>query len=168
MDNIDLKILSLLQDNARITNSEIARRIGMVPSGVLERIRKLEESGTIQEYAAHLKAESLGLGLVAFVFVRTNELPGRCDSAEKLSRFPEILEVHHVAGEDCYLLKIRLEDNQSLANFLRETIGTIPTIQSTRSVIVLETIKETSKIRLPDPETKHDKTASRSRRKTKV
>jgi len=89
VDNTDLKILSLLQDNARISNSEIARQIGMVPSGVLERIRKLEECGVIQEYTAHLKAESLNLGLVAFVFVRTDELPGRCDSAEKLSRFPD-------------------------------------------------------------------------------
>jgi Lrp/AsnC family leucine-responsive transcriptional regulator len=167
MDNIDHKILSLLQDNARISNSEIARQIGMVPSGVLERIRKLEECGYIQEYTARLRAESLRLGLIAFVFVRTNELPGRCDSAEKLARFPEILEVHHVAGEDCYLLKIRLENNQSLATFLREKIGVIPTIQSTRSVIVLETIKETSKIRMPEPEAEHDTGDPKSKRKTR-
>lgn len=152
MDKTDFQILKLLQDNARISNSEIARQVAMVPSGVLERIRKLEENGFIQEYTAHLKAEALNLGLIAFIFVRTNELPGCCDTAEKLAKIPEILEVHHVAGEDCYLLKIRLKDNHSLAVFMREKIGSIPTIVSTRTTIVLDTIKETSKINLTDIE----------------
>jgi Lrp/AsnC family leucine-responsive transcriptional regulator len=165
MDKVDLKILSLLQDNARITNSEIARQIGMVPSGVLERIRKLEDKGYIQEYTARLKAESLNLGLIAFVFVRTNEFPGRCDSAMKLAEFPEILEVHHVAGEDCYLLKIRLKDNQSLAVFLRDKVGSIPSIVSSRSVIVLESIKETSKIYLPEIEIEYDDKRAKPKKK---
>lgn len=150
MDKTDYKILSLLQNNARITNSEIARQIGMVPSGVLERIRKLEDNGYIIDYTAHLNAESLSLGLLAFIFVRTDEAPGCCDTAEKLRGLPEILEVHHVAGEDCYLLKVRLKNNQALAVFMREKLGTIPLITSTRTVIVLETIKETSKINLSE------------------
>ena len=152
MDGTDYKILKLLQENARMSNSEIARQVGMVPSGVLERIRKLEGNGHIQEYSARLRAASLNLGLLAFVFVRTAEPPGSIASATKLTEMPEILEVHHVAGEDCYLLKIRLSDNQSLARFLREKIGSIPTITSTRTVIALETIKETSKIHLPEVE----------------
>jgi len=150
MDSTDYKILKLLQENARMSNSEIARQVGMVPSGVLERIRKLEGNGYIQEYSARLRAASLNLGLLAFVFVRTAEPPGSIDSATKLTEMPEILEVHHVAGEDCYLLKIRLSDNQSLARFLREKIGSIPTIISTRTVIALDTIKETSKIHLAE------------------
>jgi Lrp/AsnC family leucine-responsive transcriptional regulator len=165
VDKIDSKILSLLQENARIPNSEIARQIGMVPSGVHERVRKLEEKGFIQEYTARLKAESMNLGLIAFVFVRTNELPGRCDSAVKLAEFPEILEIHHVAGEDCYLLKIRLKDNLSLALFLREKIGAIPTIVSTRSVIVLNTIKETSKIHLSGIESENNNETKKLRHK---
>jgi Lrp/AsnC family leucine-responsive transcriptional regulator len=148
MDQLDYKILELLQENARIPNSEIARRIGMVPSGILERIKKLEETGHILEYTARLNPKLLNLGLIAYVFVRTNELPGCCDAAGKLADMPEILELHHVAGEDCYLLKIRLEDNKSLAAFLREKMGAIPEIVSTRTVIVLESIKETSKIYL--------------------
>jgi Lrp/AsnC family leucine-responsive transcriptional regulator len=148
MDNIDYQILKLLQKNARISNSEIARQIGMVPSGVLDRIRKLEGNGIIREYTARLKAEALNLGLIAFVFVRSTEPPGSIETSQKLAELPEVLEVHHVAGEDCYLLKIRLKDNQSLANFMREKIGAIPTIVSTKTTIVLETIKETSKINL--------------------
>jgi Lrp/AsnC family leucine-responsive transcriptional regulator len=150
MDKIDYKILSLLQNNARISNTEIARQIGMVPSGVLERIKKLEQNGHLQEYTARINPESLNLGILAFVFVRANEPPGGIDTAQKLAEMPEILEVHHAAGEDCYLLKIRLKDNHSLAVFMRERIGTIPTITSTRSVIVLETLKETSKIYFSD------------------
>lgn len=152
MDKTDIEILKLLQENARISNSEIARQIGMVPSGVLERIRKLEENGLVQEYTVRLNAKALNLGLIAFVFVKSTEPPGNTDTAEQLAALPEVLEVHHVAGEDCYLLKIRLKDNQSLGVFLREKIGAIPTIVSTRSTIVLETIKETSKIDLPNIE----------------
>jgi Lrp/AsnC family transcriptional regulator, leucine-responsive regulatory protein len=149
MDKTDLQILKLVQDNARISNSEIARQVGMVPSGVLERIRKLEENGFIEEYTARLSADALNLGLIAFVFVTSSEPPGSMDTAQKLADLVEVLEVHHVAGEDCYLLKVRLKDNHSLAVFMREKIGTIPTIVSTRSTIVLDTIKETSKIKLP-------------------
>lgn len=158
MDKIDYQILSLLQTNARMSNTEIARQIGMVPSGVLERIKKLEQNGHLQEYTARLNPESLDLGLLAFIFVRTNELPGCCNAAAKLAELPEILEVHHVAGEDCYLLKIRLKDNRALADFMREKIGAISNITSTRSVIVLETIKETSKMYLApmDGEIKED------------
>ena len=150
MDKIDYKILSLLQENARISNSEIARLIGMVPSGISEPIRKLEENGDIQEYSARLKAESLNISLLAFVFVRTTEKAGHCDTACEMAKIPEILEVHHVAGEDCYLLKIRQSDTQSLAKFMREKIGTRPEVTSTRTVIVLETVKETSKLHLPE------------------
>jgi Lrp/AsnC family leucine-responsive transcriptional regulator len=152
MDKTDRNILSLLQDNARITNAEIARQIGMVPSGVQERIRKLEEKGYISDYATHLSSELLDLGLLAFIFVRTSETPGEIDTAKKLSEIPEILEIHHVAGEDCYLLKVRLADNKALATFMREKFGAIPEIKSTRSVIVLETVKETCRLNLPEPE----------------
>ncbi len=150
MDKTDKNILSLLQENARITNAEIARQVGMVPSGVQERIRKLEDKGYILDYATHLRSDPLDLGLLAFIFVRTSEPPGGLDTAEELAKFPEILEVHHVAGEDCYLLKLRHSNNKALADFLREKLGPIPTITSTRTIIVLDTVKETCSLKLPD------------------
>jgi Lrp/AsnC family leucine-responsive transcriptional regulator len=146
MDKVDSRILSLLQDNGRMSNAEIARQVGMVPSGVLERIRKLEENGFIQEYAAHLNPNAVDLGLLAFIFVRTSEPPGSITVSEHFAKLPEILEVHHVAGDDCYLLKIRQADNYSLAQFLREKIGSIAEVTSTRTIIVLETIKETTRL----------------------
>jgi Lrp/AsnC family transcriptional regulator, leucine-responsive regulatory protein len=150
MDKTDRKILSLLQKNARITNAEIARQVKMVPSGVQERIRKLEEKGYILNYATHLRSDPLGLGLLAFIFVRTSESPGGLNSAKELAKLPEILEVHHVAGEDCYLLKVRHTNNQSLARFIREKLGKIKTIENTRTVIVLDTVKETCSLMLPE------------------
>ncbi len=148
MDHNDYRILVLLQNNARMPNAEIARQIGMVPSAVLERIRKLEENGFIQEYTVRLNPELLHLALLAFIFVRTSEPPGSIRVSESLAKFPEIMEVHHVAGEDCYLLKVRLKDNKALASFMREKIGSVPEVTSTRTVMVLETIKETSKMTL--------------------
>jgi Lrp/AsnC family leucine-responsive transcriptional regulator len=153
MDKTDKRILSLLQENARITNAEIARQVGMVPSGVQERIRKLEDKGYILDYATHLRSDPLNLGLLAFVFVKTSEPPGGLSTAEelaKLAKLAEILEVHHVAGEDCYLLKVRHSNNKALADFLREKLGPIPTITSTKTIIVLDTVKETCSLKLPE------------------
>ncbi|MGD8305331.1 MAG: Lrp/AsnC family transcriptional regulator [Ignavibacteria bacterium] len=152
MDKTDKKILSLLQENARITNAEIARQVGMVPSGVQERIKKLEKKGFISDYATHLRSAKLDLGLLAFVFVRTNEPPGSLCVAEELAKLQEIMEIHHVAGEDCYLLKVRHSNNKSLADFLRDKLGAISTITSTKTVIVLDTVKESCSLKLPDTE----------------
>jgi Lrp/AsnC family leucine-responsive transcriptional regulator len=150
MDKTDKQILSILQENARITNAEIARQVGMVPSGVQERIRKLEDKGYILDYATHLRSDPLDLGLLAFVFVKTSEPPGGLSTAEELAKLAEILEVHHVAGKDCYLLKVRHSNNKALADFLREKLGPIPTITSTKTIIVLDTVKETCSLKLPE------------------
>lgn len=149
MDAIDYKLLALLQANARVTNTEMSRQVGMVPSGVLERVRKLEEQGVVEEYTARLQPQALGLRLTAFIFVRTSERPGDQATSEVLAALPEILEVHHIAGEDCYLVKARVPDTGALAVLLREKIAGIPAVTSTRSTIVLETIKETTHLPLP-------------------
>src|SRR5690606_1523154 len=148
MDSTDHQILEILQQNARTSNAEIARRVGMAPSAVFERIRKLEERGVIAGYQARLDARAPGLPLVAFVFVRTAEPPGACDAAARLSAVPGVQEVHHIAGEDCYLVKVRAADPEALGRLLREEFGAIGTDRSTRTTIVLETIKETAELPL--------------------
>jgi Lrp/AsnC family transcriptional regulator, leucine-responsive regulatory protein len=142
LDAIDLQILTIMQDNAKTSNAEIARRIGMAPSGVLERIRKLEERGIIRGYVPQLNAKALGHGLLAFVFVKTDEMAGEHVTALKLSQLPEVQEVHHVAGEDCYIVKVRTADTEALGRLLRERIGGLAAVKSTRTTIVLETVKE--------------------------
>ena len=149
IDCIDLKILDALQQDARIANVELARLVKMAPSAVLERVRKLEERGLIQGYEARLNAKALGLGLAAFVFVRTDERAGSDATSKALAAIPEIQEIHDVAGEDCFLVKVRALDTEALGRVLRDRIGAIPTIRSTRTTIVLQTLKETATIPLP-------------------
>jgi Lrp/AsnC family transcriptional regulator, leucine-responsive regulatory protein len=154
IDEIDHQILNLLQENARTSNAEIARQIDMAPSAVLERIRRLEAKGVIQGYEARINPEALGLGLLAFVFVRSNDMSDETKTAAALAAFPEVQEVHHIAGEDCFVLKVRSRDAKSLGRLLRERVGAIRTVQSTRTTVVLETMRESGRLPLEIPEGK--------------
>jgi len=164
INEIDTKILNIIQQDARISNAEIARQVELAPSAVLERIRKLEERGVILGYAAEIDANQVGFGLTAFVFVRTSF----CGSiGEELAQIPEVLEVHDVAGEDCYLLKIRAENTDELGKFFREKLKKHPEIISTRTTVVLQTIKETTALPLEKLNENAANTASkRSPRRT--
>ncbi len=142
LDAVDTAIVALLQANARISNADIARRLQMAPSAILERIRKLEERGVIQGYHARIAPQAVGLGLTAFILVRTEEPVGSGATGEALARIPEVLEVHHVAGEDCYLVKVRVRDTAALGELLRHRVGRLRSVRNTRSTIVLDTVKE--------------------------
>ena len=146
IDDIDKQIVNIVQQDGRISNAEIARQVGLAASAVLERIRKLEERGVIQGYFASIDPKEVGFGLIAFVFVRTNECGDGTD--ELLARIPEVLEVHDVAGEDSYLLKVRASDPEDLARLLREKLKAIPSVVTTRTTVVLQTIKETTALPL--------------------
>ncbi|HEX9302820.1 MAG TPA: Lrp/AsnC family transcriptional regulator [Thermoanaerobaculia bacterium] len=146
INEVDTRILTILQRNSRTSNAAIARQVGLAPSAVFERIRKLEERGILQGYTARIDPHAVGLGLVAFTFVRSNDRPGGIRTAELLAEIPEVLEVHHVAGEDCFLVKVRAPDTEALGRLLRERLGKISTITSTRTTIVLESVKETSEL----------------------
>jgi Lrp/AsnC family leucine-responsive transcriptional regulator len=149
IDATDDQILTILRDNARTPNAEVARQLGMAPSAILERVRKLEERGVIAGYVTQVDPKAIGLGLLAFVFVRAEERIGATRTAEQLARIPEVLEVHHIAGEDCFLVKVRTADTESLGRLLKERIGAIDTVRSTRTTIVLGTVKETARLPLP-------------------
>lgn len=147
LDSLDLRILDLLQKNARIAQADIARAVGLAPSAVLERLRKLEARGVIQGYAAQIDPRALDRRLLAFVAVRTNDRPGEAQAAQALAEVPDVLEVHHVAGDDCLLLKVRARDPEHLSQILRERLGRVEGVRSTRTTIVLQSIKES--MRLP-------------------
>lgn len=150
INKTDKQIMKILQENSRTTNAEIARQIGMAPSAIHERIRKLEERGIIKGYGAQLAGHVVGRGLLAFIFVRLEEMAGEGKAAKALSRLPEALEVHHVAGEDCFLIKVRAANTEDLGRLLREQIGTIKGVRSTRTTIVLRTEKETTALQFSD------------------
>jgi Lrp/AsnC family transcriptional regulator, leucine-responsive regulatory protein len=150
LDAIDIEIGRRLQANARETQADIARTVGLAPSAVLERIRKLEARGFIKGYAAELDPKALGLGMLAFVAVRTEEIGSENAIAAALAEHPEVLEVHHVAGDDCYLIKVRARDAEHLGQLLRTRFARITGVRSTRTTIVLETIKETPRLPIPE------------------
>src|SRR5215469_9847258 len=125
IDSIDTEILTILQANSRTSNAEIARQLGMAPSAIFERIKRLEERGYIEGFTARLNPRRLNLGLLAFVQVRSRDRVSDLTTAERLAAIPEVLEVHHVAGEDCYLLKVRAADTESLGRLLRDRFGAI-------------------------------------------
>lgn len=148
LDDVDLRILRALQLNARTNNSEIARQLGMVPSAILERIRKLEARGLLVGYEAKLDPKVAGYGLVAFINVKTEDRAADHDTAEKLMRIPEVMEVHCVAGEDCYLLKVRVQDVDALRRLLHDKVSSAKGVLHTRTTIVLETYKESGRLPL--------------------
>ncbi len=148
IDEISLKILGILQEKARIPNVEVARQVGMAPSAVLERIRKLEKTGFIDGYEVRLNPDRFGGRLVAFVTVKASEGPDEPDVGEMLADIPEVQEVHYISGEDGYLLKLRTRDPEALGRVLREKILTIPSVRSSSTSVVLSTRKETSRIPL--------------------
>lgn len=149
LDDRDLQILALLQADARTSNARIARRLGIAPSAVLERIRKLERRGVLLGYSARVDPRAVGRDLLAFVFVQADEGPGGDDLGRTLAGIPEVLEVHHVAGEDCYLLKLRCASPEALGLLLKERLGPLPEVRRTRTTVVLGTIKESFDVELP-------------------
>lgn len=149
LDTISLDILKILQEKARIPNIEVSRQVGLAPSAVLERIRKLEKQGIIDGYEVRLNPERFNRAQVAFVHVQTTT-GGGSEVGRQLALIPEIQEVHFVAGNDCYLVKVRTADTLSLSRLLQEQIIAIPGVISTKTETVLSTIKETSRIPLPE------------------
>jgi len=149
LDQVDREILGLLQGNARISNADIARELSMAPSAVLERVKKLEQKNTILQYTTRLNPSALHQNLLAYVFIKASDGIGCNDTASALAGIPEVQEVHHVAGDDCYLVKVRTFDSASLMELMRNSIGKIPNILSTRTTIVLETVKEQQQLVIP-------------------
>lgn len=148
LDDINLQILDILQQDARVSNAEIARQVGLTPSATLERIRKLETNGFINAYKAWLNPKAFGLDMIAFIFVKVDEPVGSWEAGEFLSEIPGVQEVHHVTGEDCYLLKVRAKDTEALGSLIKCEIGALPNITSTRTTIVLKTVKESCNLPL--------------------
>ncbi|HSH04613.1 MAG TPA: Lrp/AsnC family transcriptional regulator [Anaerolineae bacterium] len=150
-DEIDRKIVELLQEDGRLSNAALAEAVGLTTSAVYERTKKLEKRGVIQKYVALADPELLGQEIAAFVRV-TLAYPQGIDYLEAKAEFrafcmaeTAVLECHSVAGEDCFILKVRTGTTLQLEKLLERLRGeTI--VASTVSNIVLSTIKETTKV----------------------
>jgi Lrp/AsnC family leucine-responsive transcriptional regulator len=153
VDEIDLSILALLQEDARISNAEIARRVGLAASAIFQRIRKLEESGHIRGYTARLDPKKLGYGLTAFVRIQTGTGAQAPQVTRDLAAIPEVTEIHRVVGEDCFFLKVRVADTAALEDLLDHRIQPLDSVASTKTTIVLSTGKETLAVPIPPART---------------
>jgi Lrp/AsnC family leucine-responsive transcriptional regulator len=146
MDKIDLQILEILQKKARIPNVEVARTIGMAPSAVLERIKKLEASGVIQGYEVRLNPDMFQCAMVAFVEIQVSDPACIPQIGHVLAAIDQVQEVHYLAGRDCLMAKLRIKDNKELETLLLTRINNIHAVSSTRTLIALSTYKESAKI----------------------
>jgi Lrp/AsnC family leucine-responsive transcriptional regulator len=150
LDDIDLQILKFMQSNARISNADLAREVNMAPSAVLERVKKLEQKKVIKQYNTAIDPVAVQQKLLAFIFIKSKEgFTCSTDTAQRLAAIPEVQEVHHIAGEDCFLVKVRTADSAGLMQLMRNKLQKIPNILSTKTTIVLETVKEQQQLIIP-------------------
>lgn len=118
-DQRDLDILAVLQDDARATYAEVARRVGLSPSSVHERVRRLEEAGVIRGYRAVVNSEALGLFVTALVSVMPLDPKQPDDLPDRVRELPEIEDCYSVAGDENYILKVRTRTTADLEDLLR-------------------------------------------------
>ncbi|MDT9598091.1 Lrp/AsnC ligand binding domain-containing protein [Sphingosinicella rhizophila] len=143
MDELDRKILRILQEEGRITNQELATRCAMSPSACLDRMRRLKERGFIRGYAALLDPVLLNQSFLVFVEVVLERTTGDIfrQFSDSVRMRPEIMECHMVAGGFDYLLKLRMPDMIAYRRFLVEVLAEIPGVRETRTYAVMDEVK---------------------------
>lgn len=141
-DETDIRILELLQNNARIKRNEIAEKIGLSLPSVTDRMNKLEESCIIDSYITKLNHKNLGKDITAFIFVTSDSSTHYKDFISQAMQNHEILECHSVTGDGSHILKIRTDTTSSLEKLLAK-IQSWKGVRSTRTSIVLSSHKET-------------------------
>ena len=144
IDAFDLRILAILQEDARLTNAELSERINLSPSQCSRRRSQLEEQGYIERYQAVLNREKLGFGFVNIITV-TLATHNR-DNARKFARLvaslPEVMEAHALTGEMDYFVKVVTPDLKALSAFVNDVLLPHESVQHVKTAIVLDTLKE--------------------------
>jgi len=150
LDTLDRQILNILQGEARITNAELAHRIGLTPAPTLSRVNKLEAAGYIQGYVALLDRAAVGLSVTAFVSVILREHNRRAAEAflRSVQAMPEVLECHHIAGDEDYLLKVVAASPSDYERFVLEQLTSVNEVQRVKTTFVLSSPKTTTEVPL--------------------
>lgn len=148
IDQKDKQIIGELQDNSRITNAELAKRVGLSPSSTLERVKKLETSGLIEKYITLLNPRKAGYNCFTFVEVklaRHGETPVD-DFFKSIAIMDEILECHHITGEADFLLKVATKDIPAYEELILHQLSALPNVQNMKTSVVLSTFKNETKL----------------------
>ena len=152
IDAIDLALIELLQEDARASQATLAKRVGLAPSSVNERIRKLADSGIVTGYQARVSPEAMGYDLLAFIYVGWNEPATEPAFLATIANEPSITEAHHVTGSWNYMLKVRVRNTRMLERLLARVIKSVAGVERTETIIVLSSAKETSVVPTRDPD----------------
>ena len=147
LDDIDLKILKLLQSNARIKRNELAEKTGLSLPSITDRLNKLEANSVIELYTAKLNHKFLGKDITAFIIVASESSAHYKDFVNHALQTPEVLECHSITGDGSHILKIRTENASTLEKLLSK-IQSWKGVRSTRTSIVLTSHKESFQIEL--------------------
>lgn len=151
LDRIDKSILRELQNDGRLANVELSRRVGLSATPCLERVKRLEKKGYIKGYSAQVAPEKLNASLLVFVeitLIRTS--PDVFNEFKKsVIDLPEVLECHLVSGNFDYLVKARVADMVAYRKLLGETLLKLPGVSGSRTYVVMEEVKESSIISIP-------------------
>lgn len=144
LDNIDLKIIKLLQENSKITNLDLSKRIGLSPAPTLERVKKLEQSGVIQSYHAKVDADKLGLNISTFVLVslawqKENALD---NFIAKIKMIDEVTEAYIITGDGDALLRIICPDISAYEQLLFKKLSQIEEVEKLRTLMTLSKVKK--------------------------
>lgn len=144
LDKIDLKILKILQQNSKITNLDLSKKIGLSPAPTLERVKKLENAEIIQSYHAQVNPQTIGLGVKTFVLVslawhKENALD---NFVSKVRSIEEIVECYLVTGEADLLMKLVCKDIPSYEQILFKTLSKIPEIERLKTLMTLSSVKD--------------------------
>lgn len=150
LDETDRALLAYLQEDARLSNAELARRVDLSPAGLHKRLRRLEEMGVICRYVALLDREAFGFDMLCFVQVtlQRHEPDAVANFKTEVQRMPEVLECHHLTGEFDYLLKIIVRNRKHLEQFILDTLTPIRGMDRIRTSLVLSEIKTTTAVPL--------------------
>ncbi len=152
LDRIDRNILRTLQKNGRISYVDLASEVGLSTTPCLERVRRLEKDGVIRGYTAILEPQLLEAGLLVFVEISLTYRSGTVfdDFKREVLKIPHVMECHLVSGDFDYLIKARISEMSAYRELLGELLLALPNVDKSRSYIVMEEVKETSAINVPD------------------
>ncbi len=152
MDATDIKILTILQKNGRITNSKLAAMIGISPPAMIERVKRLEASGIIENYVAILNRHKVGFDLLAIINVSLSlhQISNLQMVKENLVRLDEVLECYQMTGDVDFLLKVAIKDMYSYTEFVNNKLSGIPGIQNIKTSFVLDVLKSGTALNLKD------------------
>ena len=144
MDEIDRKIIDVVQQDGRVTSAALAGATGLSVSAANDRLRRLQERGVITGWTARVDPEAVGLGMLAFVFVLVERTEHNAPFLAAATALPEVQELHHVTGEWSYMLKVRVPSPRALEWLISDRIKAIPGVARSLTVIALSSSKETS------------------------